>query len=160
MTTPITEIMSRSPIAASPDMRVDEAREILDARRVHYLLLVRGHELVGVTCRCGLRRSHGAAVIGTTARAPVWIAADASVEDAAARMRAGRVGCLPVVNAGLVLGVVTRRDLRRIGIGGDAVGESCAACGTYRELVQGDAVSFCEECVSRGKEPCDLGGDG
>lgn len=93
--------------------------------------------------------ARGAAVLKTTVadlvrRPPVTTGPDASVREAAQRMAAERVSCLPVVREGRLLGIVTDRDLRtRVLAAGLDSGEPVARVMTPDPAtVRRDALAF------------------
>jgi hypothetical protein len=79
------------------------------------------------------------------------------LETAADFMRENRVGCVPVIAEGHILGVVTRSDIRRAGILiEDPHGEVCAACGSdhhVRPDPRDSGTLFCLECLERARPP-------
>jgi hypothetical protein len=97
-----------------------------------------------------------------------YVVPDDSLEQAAKIMCDCAVGCLPVVREpGQVVGVITRHDLRELGILGDAECPCCASCGTTHDLVKNAPnVLFCRSCLEATPEPgtiarrwyCTLGG--
>jgi CBS domain-containing protein len=59
----------------------------------------------------------GVAVKEVMSEPVVTVAPDASVRDAARLMLERRIGCLPVVDAGVLVGLVTETDLLRSAYG-------------------------------------------
>src|SRR5437899_1761020 len=45
---PVGEILTRSPVTVTPDMRLSEARELMERHRIRRLPVVKGDELVGI----------------------------------------------------------------------------------------------------------------
>jgi hypothetical protein len=63
-------------------------------------------------------------------------------------MNALNVGCLPVVHNGLLIGMITRGDLRRVGIAeADLSAHHCAACGSARGVRPDPKVPELELCL-------------
>jgi CBS domain-containing protein len=56
----------------------------------------------------------------------VSVTPEENLEDAAQRMRAGKLGSLPVVESGRIVGIVTETDLLRHIVGADAGAEDVA----------------------------------
>jgi acetoin utilization protein AcuB len=132
-----------------------EALSVAKRTGVHYLIVMDDDsELVGVVCRCDLRRAKvDDAVGGVTHAPPVLVSVHATAEDALTSMQQCGVGCLPVLDdEGRIIGVLTRHDLRVRGLLGDELGvDRCASCGTSHGLICSDGlgVVFCEECMER-----------
>ena len=113
-----------------PNTCVDEAFALLNRERIHHLLVMDGDDLVGVVTDRDLRRPdwHGddvlsvrdMYVLGDELRVCDVMSADvitvtpeAYTARAARMMVDNRFNCLPVVDAGRVLGIVTSTDLLR-----------------------------------------------
>jgi hypothetical protein len=129
-----------------------EADEAARRAGVRHLLVLDGSHLVGVLCRCDL--------VDAPPRDPVaalmpedLFALDsaANLGVAAAAMSRLGVGMLPVVTDKLVLGVITRGDLRRAGAPEELLGaRRCAACGSphgVRPHPTYCCVDFCLDCL-------------
>lgn len=124
---------------------VAHAREVLEQHRVKQLLVMHNGTLEGiVTDRDvrdaspnvgqefgGGRRGHRLSADADPARIPVedvmtrdvvTVAPDAPIVEAARLMRRERIGSLPVIEGGKVVGIITRSDLldALIAIDGDA----------------------------------------
>jgi acetoin utilization protein AcuB len=150
--TQVSEVMTRSLIVARPDLRACEAEQLLEQHGIRHLLVLEGQELVGVLCVCDLRRAAPNASIASCMSRPVrTVPAWASIEEAGQTLRSLRYGCLPVMRDGLLLGMVTCRDLRKAGLSvTDLVANVCAACHEHHDLASGeDAVAFCAACRER-----------
>jgi len=112
----VSEAMDRAPATIGADAPASQASVVAREAGADHLLVVDEGALVGVLCGCDLD--------AVTPGEPVWermtvpvltVRPDASVEEAALTMSDCRVGCLPVVIGGLVMGIVTGDDLRRAG---------------------------------------------
>jgi len=114
---PIAGWMRPKPPSTTVDTRCHAADEFAAARGVHHLLVFdRTFTLVGIACRCDLARG-GTRAVADVMSSDVFAAAPATtLGDAAAAMKQLRIGCLPIIDGSLVLGVVTRRDLDRAGV--------------------------------------------
>ena len=114
---PIAGWMRPKPPATTVDTRCHAADEFAAARAVHHLLVFdRSLALVGIACRCDLGRERTRAV-GEAMSGDIFVARPATtLGEAAAAMKELRIGCLPVIDGPLVLGIITRRDLDRAGV--------------------------------------------
>ncbi len=154
----IAEVMTAEPVVVSIDATVSDALGVARRCEVHHLLVVDGSDLVGLVCLCDLAEAETNDLFRHVHTAFLFATPNESVEDAVRLMRDGRVGCLPVIDdAGALLGVVTRRDLRRVGaLRGERGVDCCAGCGESHGLaptVVGSEVLFCRECRARACPP-------
>jgi len=115
-------------------VRREDTMEIADGimcmGRIRHLPVVDGGEVVGVMSQRDLYRSAlgtalalgiqrpqelmRAVAVGDVMSAPaVTIGPDASVQEAAQAMAEQRIGCLPVVEAGRLVGILTETDVLR-----------------------------------------------
>jgi CBS domain-containing protein len=124
---PVWARMSTGVLAVvAPETKTEAALQIAMIRRVRHLMVVRDHHLVGVLCVCDLIGPDGA---GHTAGERMCtetfvIHASSTLADAASALHALHIGCLPVTDHGILVGVLTRGDLLRAGIPKSVVGES------------------------------------
>ncbi len=104
-------------VTTTPEARCDEAEALADERGAHHLLVLDGKRtLVGEVCRHDLADG-GAAAVGSRMQRDVYaLASGQSMGVADAAMRWLDVGALVVVSGVLVLGMLTRADLRRAGV--------------------------------------------
>lgn len=142
-------------LAIEPMASVAEAAAMLAREHVSHLVVVKGGELLGVLCSCDIERSaQGAAVGQAMSRAVFTIDAEAQPAEALASMHAHNVSCLPVLAHGALRGVVTLRDLVRLGVADDA--ERCSACGSTEHVrceAHGVRAALCLECMRRSEPP-------
>jgi acetoin utilization protein AcuB len=137
--TKVKEVMTRSPVTIGPDASLETAVELMKTKRIRHLPVVdtRG-QLVGVVTDRDLRHAllspAVAPLLGRTARRRLrslsrelaelrvrdvmtWVVTtthpEASVAQAAVVMFEQRLGCLPVVKNGKLMGIVTEMDLLR-----------------------------------------------
>jgi CBS domain-containing protein len=126
----IRDIMKTKVIRISADDTLWTVKEIMELAHVRHLPVVRQGELVGIVSQRDLLRASLSNVMGLPADeqqlflegvkigdvmsgAPVWIAPDASIREAARIMAERKIGCLPVVEAGELIGIVTEIDVLR-----------------------------------------------
>lgn len=131
----VAEWMTKKAVTAKPLDSILHAREVLVEKRVNQLPVVVGGELVGIITDRDLRdafpsvfdeaagrRAKGSSAAGDPAKVkvemvmtanPFTIAPSASIAEAAETMRRERVGALPVVEDGRLVGILTRSDLLR-----------------------------------------------
>jgi hypothetical protein len=151
---PVTARMTLSAALATVQVTASCAEADEAARRAgvrHLLVLDAGH-LVGVLCRCDLvDASPGNPVAALMPHDLFALDAGATLGVALAAMNRLSVGFLPVVTDRLVLGVITRGDLRRAGVPEERLGaRRCAACGSphgVRPHPTLCCVDFCLDCL-------------
>jgi CBS domain-containing protein len=118
----ITAIMTRNPMTVSPQETLLNARDLMVSRGFRHLPVVEEGELVGilsdhdVNAHQARRGESLASSPGDTVKmamtTPVHTAApEEAVADAALRMAAIKIGCLPVVSRGALVGVLTITDI-------------------------------------------------
>ena len=126
----VNEIMSRKVVSISADDNLRIVNDIMGLGRVRHLPVVRRGELVGVVSQRDLLHASLSNVMGLSSddqnlflqgvtiaqvmsAPPVSIGLTASVQNAACIMAERKIGCLPVVEDGKLLGIVTETDLLR-----------------------------------------------
>jgi CBS-domain-containing membrane protein len=90
------------------------ARALMDMRRIHHLVVVDNHDVVGLLTSDDLRQpeSVGAPTVEMLmTRRIVCAAPDLTVRKAANLLRGSSVGALPVLDRGRLVGIVTVSDL-------------------------------------------------
>jgi acetoin utilization protein AcuB len=135
----VCEVMTRHPITIDPDAPVGTAAAVMRERGVHHLPVIDDTgRLLGIVTECDLRSASVGPAL-TEWLGPRWRArasalrkrgnqlrvrdvmtwgclttdGTASLEQAAARMLADAIGCLPVVLGGRLVGIVTQKDVLR-----------------------------------------------
>src|SRR5690606_302052 len=109
MTTPV--------LTLSPSEPASDAVALMRDEGIRHAPVVDGGMILGVVSERDLGGPHGgAARKGRTVRdlmckGPLLGAPDMCVTDAVVLVRERHIGCLPVVDAGRLLGIVTRSDL-------------------------------------------------
>lgn len=139
-------------VTVAPDTPCSEADERARALGVRHLFVVEDEKLVGVLCRCDLYPEPSPrASVGERMASHVYVAEPSTtLAEAAAAMKSLEVGCLPVVERGRPVGLVTRGDLRRAGVPELALGaHRCVECGSVHG-VRTDAhggLEYCLDCI-------------
>jgi predicted transcriptional regulator len=98
---------------AHPDDEVLAVRARLNHRRVRQCPVVAAGKLVGIVTDRDLRATHEptAKVAGMMTRDPVTTTPATPIEDAAALLKAAKIGALPVVEGGALVGIISESDL-------------------------------------------------
>ena len=126
----VAEIMSKKVVSISADDTLRIVQEIMEHGGVRHLPVVRRGELVGVVSQRDLLKASLSNVMGLPAdeqslflegvsitevmsSPPITIDATASVRDAAKAMADKKIGCLPVMDGGDFVGIVTETDVLR-----------------------------------------------
>jgi acetoin utilization protein AcuB len=109
----LDQIMSTPVETILPTASAAQARAAMQRARIrHLVVLSRTREIVGVLCAHDLRGAEPGSTVEEVMSAPaVTLAADADVQDAAKLLRRRNVGCLPLVDHGRLVGIVTTSDL-------------------------------------------------
>lgn len=115
-------------MSISTDDTLRIVQEIMELGSVRHLPVVRRGELVGVVSQRDLLKASLSNVMGIPAeeqslflegvrieevmsKPPVSIDPDASVQSAARLMADRKIGCLPVLEAGRLVGIITETDV-------------------------------------------------
>jgi acetoin utilization protein AcuB len=117
----VRDIMTSPVVSIEPDITLEEAYRTMQLKGIRHLPVVAGGKLVGVITDRDLRLATstlasepfkpGSRVAGSMCRAVETADAMDPVEEAARKMRAMKIGCLPVVDDGRLVGIVTGLDL-------------------------------------------------
>ncbi len=108
----IQDLMSKSVISVAPDTDVAVARERLRTGEVDHLVVVQGKRVVGVVAGKDFASvGDETPVSDVMSRDVATIAPSATMRRAAGVMQGRAVGCLPVVDDGRLVGIVTTSDL-------------------------------------------------
>lgn len=115
----VRDWMTREPTAVAPDVTVREVAGLMRSRRIRHVLVVDGDRLVGIVSDRDVRArvEEGAPVLSpdspvsrAMSESPVTVAPEATLVEAARAMLEGKIGALPVVEAGRPIGILTRSD--------------------------------------------------
>src|SRR5689334_4449813 len=139
----VAEWMSTPPLIVAPSTSLEAAQRLMQQRHVRRLPVVADGQLIGIITWGDVRAAQPSAattlsvhearallgkvtVAACMTRDPLTIAPDASVLEAAQLILDHKVGGLPVVANGGVVGVITESDLFRLLItgAGDSASES------------------------------------
>jgi CBS domain-containing protein len=113
----VSTIMSTQVRQLPPDATLAEAVEICETAELRHLPIVEAEHLVGIVSDRDLRRAIGRQRSGETpleelmTPLPIYVEPDQRLSLAAWIMLSHRVSCLPVVEGGDLLGIVTSTDL-------------------------------------------------
>ena len=112
------EIMQTGVKVASPEEAAETAFQRMRLQRVRHLVVVdKSGEIVGVLSDRDLGAGRGEAlrrnrrVADLMTRRPITVSPDTSVRQAANLLRGHNIGCIPIVDAGRLVGIVTTSDL-------------------------------------------------
>jgi CBS domain-containing protein len=110
----IDEAMTRTVISVSPGDTVGHARDLLKKHKIHHLLVVEKSRPVGVVTIGDITgKSDWVAVSTLMTHDVVTLPPSATLREAAAKM-IGRGGCLAVVDADRIVGIMTTTDMMRV----------------------------------------------
>ena len=111
----IAELMTPKVITVAPDDPLSVARDIFRANAIHHLLVVDRTKVVGVlSLREIIGKPAEATVASVMMKNVLTVGPDTSTRDVAAAMIGRGHGCVPVVENGRVVGIVTTTDLLRV----------------------------------------------
>ena len=128
--TRVRDIMSEQIVTISSDDSLSTVEDIMTLGRVRHMPVVRGGQLVGVVSERDLLRASLSNLSGfgneqrraflqvveikrVMSAPPVVIDPDASVKEAALVMAERKIGCLPVLEGGRLVGMLTETDVLR-----------------------------------------------
>lgn len=113
----LQEIMSTNVRTVAPGLSADEAWEIMQQHDIHHLVVMEKGRLIGVISERDLGGRRGPAVrrnqtvLDLMTPHTITGKPTSSVKQAANLLRGYIIGCLPVVENGKLLGIVTTSDL-------------------------------------------------
>ena len=130
----VQDVMSRSVITLTPDQTLRDTIELLRSRRIRHLPVVDGPALVGIvtdrdvkratpSLLSGIDRDSYEQVLETTkvtqfmTREPLTVTPVTDLKAAVAILVHRKVGALPVVDEGRLVGIVTELDMLRVMLG-------------------------------------------
>lgn len=108
----LQQIMKTPVETIAPDALVAAARAQMRRERIHHLVVTKGREVVGVLSARDLGGAAPDATVESLMRGEVATAAPSTTVREAANLLRGRgIGCLPIVQRGRPVGMVTITDL-------------------------------------------------
>ena len=113
----VRDVMSTELVTVAGGASARQAYEIMRDRRIRHLPVVESGRLIGILSDRDLRPIllspglAGATVAELMSEAPTTVTPEAPVEDAASLLVVRKIGCLPVVEDGRLVGIVTETDL-------------------------------------------------
>ena len=106
------DVMSKKVVSVAPTTEIAVAREKLRNDEIDHLVVVEGKRVVGVVAgKDILRMRDDRPVSEVMSRTVATIEPEATLRRAAGMMRGRAVGCLPVIDDGRLVGIVTTSDL-------------------------------------------------
>lgn len=125
----VSDYMTKSPICVSGDTSVTEARAIMAREKINKLpVLDKNSNLVGIITKNDMAKAGPSAattldiyemgyllsklkVEKVMIKKPVTVSPDEVIEEAARIMADKEIGCLPVVQDGILVGIITESDI-------------------------------------------------
>ena len=126
----VTDIMMGSPVTLKPEDTLDLANDIISLGRIRHIPVVDAGQLVGLLSErdlMGAAASHvfrlrqksksallkGVLIRDVMKKRVVTVSPGTSIKDAAHLMADKKIGCVPVVINGAIVGLVTTTDILR-----------------------------------------------
>ena len=111
----VSESMTRDPVTIGPDESLVLAAHKLRAGNFRRLPVVEDGHLIGVLSEYDIERHHDAlfwdAVRSVMTPDPVVVEPSTTIEHAASLLMTHRIGALPVVNCGKLVGIISAHDM-------------------------------------------------
>jgi CBS domain-containing protein len=119
----VREVMTQVVLSADPGTTIAEAASLMAQRRVGSALVMDGQRLLGIFTERDIVKALSQDASAThqaighwMTRQPQTISSDATVDEALQRMLDGGFRHLPVVDDGLMVGMISMRDLSRAAV--------------------------------------------
>lgn len=126
----VSDLMTTSPITVSPETSVLEARQLMIDKRIRHLLITEGSKLLGIVTDRDIRLTlpspsaslsvweisylvAGLIVASVMTKSLVIVSPRQDGREAALLMLDHKIGALPVVDGGRLVGIITETDLLR-----------------------------------------------
>jgi acetoin utilization protein AcuB len=126
----VKEWMSASPTSVTSKTSVTEARELMQKRVIRHLLVTEGERLVGIITDRDIRLNLPSPATSLSVwevnyllskltvgevmtKTVITVEPERPIEDAARLLLLHRIGALPVVDGGRLVGIITETDLLR-----------------------------------------------
>ena len=112
----VIERMSTTPVSITGNLTVTQALEVIERRNVHHLPVVNDRgALVGIITERDLLRAKGDEVVeNLMERRVITVTEYTPLENAARIMADHKIGSLPVVRDGKLVGIITQTDLFKV----------------------------------------------
>lgn len=111
----VSERMSVKPTSVTPDDTLAAAKALMDAEGFHRVPVLEGDRLVGILTERDIRLHWGylesTKVDAAMTAEPIFITPDTSIEEAARVLLRHKIGGLPVVDKGKLVGIITTTDI-------------------------------------------------
>jgi len=108
----VRHLMSRDLVTAEPGTRAEEVAEMMDGRRIRHLLVcASGGRLLGIISDRDLRYRRGESAADLMTADPIAVTGDTPIGPAITMMLDRHVSCLPVIEDGVPVGILTTTDL-------------------------------------------------
>ncbi|MCX5743300.1 MAG: CBS domain-containing protein [Proteobacteria bacterium] len=117
----VKDIMRREPRSIEVTASLGAAHELMHEHRIRHLPVLQGGRLIGVLSErdiLGFRAHLGftgdwkqGLVSGAMTRSPQTAGPEDSLTEIAGRLAEARIGCLPIVEHGALIGIVTLSDV-------------------------------------------------
>jgi CBS domain-containing protein len=126
----VRDIMMGSPVTLKPEDTLDLANDVISLGRIRHIPvladgrlvgLLSERDLIGATANhiFGLKQKSKSALLKTVPindimkRKVITVTPETEIKDAARLMADKKIGCLPVVSAGCLVGLLTTTDILR-----------------------------------------------
>jgi CBS domain-containing protein len=113
----VRDVMKRGLVTITPETPREDARRLMDEHGIRHLPVIAGSRLVGIVSDrdvpAARGRTPGSVAGALMTRNPVTVTTDTRIEHAARLMLDRGFGALPVVDDGVLTGIVTYTDLLR-----------------------------------------------
>jgi CBS domain-containing membrane protein len=126
----VREIMMGSPVTMKPEDTLDLANDVISLGRIRHIPVVEDGRLVGLLSERDLMGAAATTIFGLKQRSKsallksvlvkdvmkrrvVTVKPDTSIKETARLMKEKKIGCVPVVNEGNLVGLVTTTNILR-----------------------------------------------
>jgi acetoin utilization protein AcuB len=113
----VNKIMSANPVTISPDKRVGQALKLMQKHNIRHLPVVKNDLMVGWITSRDLREVLLASMLekitveDVMLKSPITVNPETTVEEAARLIYDNKIGGMPVLEDGRLVGVITMMDL-------------------------------------------------
>ena len=113
----VSKIMSANPVTISPDKRVGQALKLMQKHKIRHLPVVKNDHMVGWITSRDLREVLLASMLekitveDVMLKSPLTVTPETTVEEAARLIYENKIGGMPVLEDGSLVGVITMMDL-------------------------------------------------